>query len=113
MCISMSSIFYQYYPDTSTSTNLLKCSGGNGNWTNTGTICASGDARSECNSGYVDAMCKNKDVSDKLSAITSTYNGEDERYANIMSKYNIEVLNAFNLGVGIIAGVFFIYKHRT
>ncbi len=108
----MSSIFYQYYPTTNPS-NTLKCVKNDGRWTNNGTTCARGDARSECNTGYVDAMCKNKDIFDKLSAITTTYNGEDERYANVMSKYNTEVLNAFNLGVGIIAGAFFIYKHRT
>ncbi len=93
--------------------NLTCKDDGNGKWTNNAEQfpkCTQGDDRAVCNPSFIQSMCTNKDLSDKLFATTGTYNGEDERYANTMSMYNTEVLNAFNLGIGVMLGALFLYQ---
>jgi len=62
--------------------------------------------------GYTNDMCNNKSLTDKLENLSVSYGGEDERYANVMSKYETEVLNSFNLGIGLMIGAFFLYKFQ-
>ena len=101
------SIYYQFYPTPATEP---KCElDGAGIWQNTN--CSSGvNNTAECETGFINAMCKNKSLYDKLSGSKTVYNGEDEHYANVMSKYKTEVLTAFNLGIGILLGTVFLYK---
>ena len=103
------SIFYQYF---STNASDIVCTKNeeSDTWSNTSNVCPNTN-KIVCDNNFITSMCENKEVADKL--YEQTYNGEDERYANTMSKYNTEVLNAFNLGMGIIISGLFIYTHRT
>lgn len=93
-----SNLYNVFYPTVPIDTN---CTADN-TWTSTLPNGVSKDTMNE--------LCKNKRTYDKLMNVEKPYKGEDERYANMMSKYNTEILNAFNLGIGIIAGSIFIYR---
>ena len=63
-----------------------------------------------CKQEYVNAMCDNKELSDKLQGYVQNSNGENERYINTSSKYNTQVLDSFNLGIGVLLGAILLYK---
>jgi len=45
-----------------------------------------------------------------LKDIQTKHSGSDERYANTVSTYYREMINTFNLGIGLIAGTIVIFK---
>jgi hypothetical protein len=55
-------------------------------------------------------MCKNQKLADKLLTNTTSHSGADEMYSNTISKHGGEVLTTFNMTVGVIAGVFLMFK---
>jgi hypothetical protein len=55
-------------------------------------------------------MCNNKKLADKLLTNTTSHSGADEMYSNTISKHGGEVLTTFNMTVGVIAGVFLMFK---
>jgi hypothetical protein len=104
------SIFYKYHK-ANDNTDKLQCGkDSTGAWKNNSGIMCPDVNKVECDSNYIKSMCANQSISDQLYTITGPYNGEDERYANTMSMYNTEVLNAFNLGIGVMLGAFFLYQ---
>ena len=56
------------------------------------------------------AICDNKELSDKLQVYVENSKGEDERYINTSSKYNTQILDSFNLGIGVLLGAILLYK---
>ncbi len=46
----------------------------------------------------------------KLKEIQTKHSGSDERYANAVSTYYREMINTFNLGIGLIVGTIVIFK---
>ena len=67
-------------------------------------------ADNSCKPEYVNAMCDNQELSDKLQGYVQNSNGEDERYINTSSKYNTQILDSFNLGIGVLLGAILLYK---
>lgn len=47
---------------------------------------------------------------DVLKGIQTIHSGSDERYANVVSAYYREMINTFNLGVGILVGAIVIFR---
>ncbi len=46
----------------------------------------------------------------ELKMIQTNHSGSDERYANVVSTYYREMINTFNLGIGLIVGTIMIFK---
>jgi hypothetical protein len=65
-----------------------------------------------CSSQFTQNLCKNKTLADQMLKQTVNHSGADELYKNSTSKYNLERLNAFNLGMGVIASLIFIYRNK-
>lgn len=65
-----------------------------------------------CSSQFSNNLCKNKNLADQMLQKTANHAGADELYKNTTSKYNLERLNFFNLGVGVIATLVFIYRNK-
>jgi len=68
------------------------------------------DGDNSCKPEYVNVMCDNQELYDKLQSYVQNSNGENERYINTSSKYNTQVLDSFNLGIGILLGAILLYK---
>jgi hypothetical protein len=54
-------------------------------------------------------LCLNKNNANKLYNLQNSHGGSDQRYKDIKTVYNDSLFNCFNLGVGIIITVGFIY----
>jgi hypothetical protein len=65
-----------------------------------------------CSSEFTQNLCDNKNLADQMLKQTVNHSGADELYKNSTSKYNLERLNAFNLGMGVIATLIFIYRNK-
>lgn len=65
-----------------------------------------------CSSKFTKNLCTNKNLADKMLNQTVNHSGADELYKNTTSKYNLERLNFFNLGIGVIASLAFIYRNK-
>jgi hypothetical protein len=61
-----------------------------------------------CSQNFITNLCKNKEYADKLVNQKIHHSGSDELYQNTTAQYNIERLNLFNLGIGVIISGFFI-----
>ncbi len=61
-----------------------------------------------CSDTFKSNLCKNKEYADKLVNQKIHHSGSDELYQNTTAQYNIERLNLFNLGIGVIISGFFI-----
>ncbi len=48
---------------------------------------------------------------DMREGMTDTHSGSDERYTNVVSHHYREMINTFNLGVGILAGTIVIFRN--
>ena len=48
---------------------------------------------------------------DTREGLIDTHSGSDERYANVVSNIFREMINTFNLGVGILAGTIVIFRN--
>ncbi len=60
---------------------------------------------------YYNELCKNKKYGERINTLQSTHSGADERYNNVLQKYNQEQLRTFNICFGIIlAGGFIFYN---
>ena len=60
------------------------------------------------NQHYCDNIAKGQSIID----LQSVHTGSNGRYADTKNKYNMQLLNTINLGVGIIGiGVFIFYNH--
>jgi hypothetical protein len=47
------------------------------------------------------ALCDNKTYADKLYNLQNNNGGSNQRYLDIQKKYNDQVVNFYNLGIGI------------
>ena len=56
-------------------------------------------------------FCKNKELSEWITNNKDEYYGSKQKYLDIESKYNNELLNITNLGIGIIILTGFIIKN--
>jgi len=65
-----------------------------------------------CSRKFTQNLCTNKKLADQMLQKTANHAGADELYKNTTSKYNLERLNFFNLGVGVIATLVFIYRNK-
>ena len=54
-------------------------------------------------------LCLNKQNAKKLYNLQNSHGGSDQRYRDVKTVYNDSLFNCFNLGVGIIITVGFIY----
>ena len=70
------------------------------------------DGNGPCSDAFTNALCKNKNFADKMLKQTVNHSGADELYKNTTSKYNLERLNFFNLGIGVISTIVFIYINK-
>jgi len=62
----------------------------------------------KCSKNFITNLCINKEYADKLVNQKIHHSGSDELYQNTTAQYNIERLNLFNLGIGVIISGFFI-----
>jgi hypothetical protein len=69
------------------------------------------DASVNC---YKYKLCKNKELAALANSAKNSYNGSDERYANIKKEYDYAVLHTINIVTGIVAlaglSVYYFYK---
>lgn len=70
------------------------------------------DGNGPCSDDFTNKLCKNKNFADKMLKQTVNHSGADELYKNTTSKYNLERLNFFNLGIGVISTIVFIYINK-
>ena len=54
-------------------------------------------------------LCKNKENANTLYNLQNNYGGSDQRYTDVKKMYDDALFNSFNLGVGIIISIGFIY----
>ena len=47
------------------------------------------------------ALCDNKTYADKLYNLQNNNRGSDQRYLDVQKKYNDQMVNFYNLGIGI------------
>ena len=58
-------------------------------------------------------VCKNKDYAKYLMSITHTHSGSEQRFEDVDKKYNTEIMNTVNLGIGIaLCGLFIYYYNK-
>jgi len=58
-------------------------------------------------------VCKNKNYAEYLMSITHTHSGSEQRYEDVDKKYNTEIMNTVNLGIGIaLCGLFIYYYNK-
>ena len=56
-------------------------------------------------------LCDNKKNVELLYDLQNNHSGSDQNYLDTKEKYNDELLNTINLGIGIIASLMFIAKN--
>lgn len=73
------------------------------------TNCDKANAK-ETNAACVNTeLCKNKENANTLYNLQNNYGGSDQRYTDVKKMYDDALFNSFNLGVGIIISIGFIY----
>jgi len=55
-------------------------------------------------------LCKNEKNANTLYNLQNKYGGSDQKYVDVKKTYDDALFNSFNLGVGIIISIGFIYK---
>jgi hypothetical protein len=70
------------------------------------------DGNGPCSNDFTNKLCINKNRADEMLAQTANHSGADELYKNTTSKYHLERLNFFNLGIGVISTIVFIYINK-
>ena len=61
---------------------------------------------------YQSQLCQNKYSANWISTVQTTHSGSDERYLDTKHKYNVELRKTFNLGIGVIGLLIFIYYNN-
>ena len=61
---------------------------------------------------YNKELCKNRELAQKISIMQSKNSGSNEKLANTKSLYNYEYLRTFNLGIGIVGTIVYIYYNK-
>ena len=61
---------------------------------------------------YQNQLCLNKSLVDKLYNIRNQHYASEQRYDNISTKYNFEVVKTVNLLLGIVGTILFIRYNK-
>jgi len=61
---------------------------------------------------YQNQLCLNKSLVDKLYNIRNQHYASEQRYDNISTKYNFEVVKTVNLLLGVIGTILFIRYNK-
>ena len=61
---------------------------------------------------YQNQLCLNKSLVDKLYNIRNQHYASEQRYDNVSTKYNFEVVKTVNLLLGVIGSILFIRYNK-
>ena len=68
--------------------------------------------RANIKSCYHSQLCQNKKNATWIQNVQTTHSGSDKRYLDTKIEYNIELRKTFNLGIGVIGLLIFIYYNN-
>jgi len=108
---SQNDFFYVKAEESNTMPTEIECSNmdiTNSQWD---ISCNPTNIGSNTNQCVYKELCKNRKNATTLYGLTNVNSGSDQKYLDTKRKYNEEIRNTINLGIGIVLLACFIYRN--